>query len=74
MAIEPSYPVDVKVYLDDEDITKGVFGEDVITITDIMNTWRDMDITPYVRYAGLHKLRITAASGVGRVDAKVTIR
>lgn len=69
-----SYPTDIKVYIDDEDITKSVFGEDAITLTDLENTWRNIDITPYVKYVGLHKLRITAEAGVGRVDAKVTIR
>lgn len=74
MATAVSYPVEVKVFLDDEDITKAVFGDEVITLTDLQNTWRNLDITPYVKYAGLHKLRITAVSGVGRVDAKITIR
>lgn len=72
MAIS-SYPTDVRVFIDDEDITKGVFGTDTITLTDLENTWRNIDITPYLKYAGLHKLRITAESGVGRVDAKISI-
>lgn len=69
-----SYPTGVKIFLDDEDITKNIFGEEVITLTDLENTWRDLDITPYVKYVGLHKLRITAETGVGRVDARVEIR
>lgn len=71
---EPSYPTGVKIYLDDEDITKNIFGEDVITLSDLQNIWRNLDITPYLKYAGLHKLRITAESGVGRVDAKISIK
>lgn len=75
MAATPrEYPTDVKIYLDDEDITKLVFGEDTITLTDLQNSWRDIDITPYVKYAGLHKLRITAGAGVGRVDAKISMQ
>jgi len=69
-----TYPTDIKVFIDDEDVTRQIFGEDTITLTDLENTWRDIDITSYVRYAGLHKLRITAGAGVGRVDAKITIR
>jgi hypothetical protein len=68
-----TYPTDVKVFIDDLDVTKMIFGEDTITLTDLQNTWRNIDITPYVRYAGLHKLRITAAAGVGRVEARVAI-
>lgn len=69
-----SYPTGIRVYLDDEDITKVVFGVDTIELTDLENTWRNIDITPYVKYAGLHKLRVTAEAGVGRVDAKISIR
>lgn len=68
------YPTGIKVFIDDEDITKIIFGEETITLTDLENTWRDIDISPYVKYAGLHKLRITAESGVGRVDAKIKIK
>lgn len=73
MAIS-SYPSGVKVYLDDEDITKYIFGEDVITLTDAKRIWRNIDLTTYLKYPGLHKLRITAIDGVGRVDAKISIR
>lgn len=69
-----SYPTGIKVFLDDEDITKAVFGAETIELSDLENTWRNVDITPYVKYVGLHKLRITAEAGIGRVDAKVTIR
>lgn len=72
--VTASYPTGVKVFLDDEDITKQIFGEETITLTDLENAWRNIDITPYIKYAGLHKLRITAESGVGRVDAKISIR
>lgn len=74
MATIREYPTGIRVFLDDEDVTKQIFGEEIITLTDLQNTWRNVDITPYVKYAGLHKLRITAESGVGRVDAKVKIR
>lgn len=69
-----SYPTGIKVYIDDEDVTRSIFGEDVITLTDFNNTWRQIDITPYVKYVGLHKLRITCEGGVGRVDAKITAK
>jgi hypothetical protein len=74
MATPREYPTGIKVYIDDEDITRLAFGEDTITLTEFDNAWRDIDITPYLKYAGLHKLRITAEAGVGRVDAKITIR
>lgn len=74
MATTVSYPTGIKVFIDDEDITKAVFGDDIIELTDFMNTWRNVDITPYVKYAGLHKLRITCEAGIGRVDAKIKVR
>lgn len=74
MAVVASYPTGIKIFIDDEDITKIIFGTEVIELTDLENTWRDIDITPYVKYSGTHKLRITAESGVGRVDAKITMR
>ena len=70
----PSYPTGIRVFIDDDDVTKLIFGEEVITLSDLENTWRDVDITPFVKYAGLHKLRITAEAGVGRVDAKIKVR
>lgn len=69
-----SYPTGVKVFIDDMDITKFIFGVDTITLSDLQNRWRNIDITPYVKYAGLHKLRVTAEAGVGRVEARVNIK
>lgn len=75
MATTPrDYPTGIKVYIDDIDVTKTIFGDDTLTLTDLENSWRDIDITSFVKYAGLHKLRITAESGVGRVDAKIKSR
>lgn len=68
------YPTGIRVFIDDEDITKQIFGAETITLTDLQNSWRNIDITPYVKYVGLHKLRITAEGGAGRVDAKIVIR
>lgn len=73
MAASRTYPTGVKVFIDDEDITKAVFGADTIELSDAQNAWRNVDITPYLKYAGLHKLRITTEAGVGRVDARVAI-
>lgn len=72
--VAASYPTGIRVFIDDEDITEAVFGEETIELSDLQNAWRNMDITPYIKYAGLHKLRITAEAGVGRVDAKISIR
>ena len=55
-----SYPTDVKVFIDDTDITKWFFGEDTITLDDSNNTWRNIDITPFVRDQGYHKVIVTA--------------
>lgn len=69
-----AYPSDVKVFIDDEDITKRIFGQDTITLTDVNNIFHDINIAPYVKYPGRHKLKITAASGAGRVDARISIK
>jgi len=68
-----SFPTDVKVFIDDQDITKAVFGTDTVTLTDAEHEWTKIDISKYLKYPGTHKLKITAGSGVGRVDARVKL-
>jgi len=67
------YPTDVKVFIDGKDVTKYIFGTDTIVLSDVNNTWRDIDIGPHLRGPGLHTIEITAATGVGRVEARVEI-
>ena len=68
------YPTDVKVFIDDVDITKWFFGQETITLDDANNTWRNIDITPFVKGKGYHKVTVTAGGGVGRVEARVEIK
>jgi len=68
------YPTDVKVFLDGKDITKYIFGTDTIVLSNVNNTWRNIDITPHIKGPGLHKIEITAATGVGRVEARVEVQ
>lgn len=74
MAVQPAYPTDVKVYIDGDDITFRIFGVDTIELSDVNNLFHDIDITPYIRSPGRHKLTITSVSGVGRVEARVSLR
>lgn len=73
MATAPSYPSECKVFIDDIDCTYWLFGADFITPTEIMHRWRKVDISQYVKGAGLHTLRVTAGAGVGRIDARVEL-
>ena len=73
MATAPSYPSECKVFIDDIDCTYWLFGADTISPTELQNSWRKVDISQYVRGAGLHKLKVTATNGVGRIDARVEL-
>lgn len=70
-----AYPSGVKVFIDDKDVTYYIFGDNTVDPSSILNTWRDIDITPYLRKTpGLHTIEITAANGNGRVESRVEIR
>ena len=68
------YPTDVKIFIDGKDVTKWIFGAATVTLSSVNNTWRNIDISSFVRGAGLHKIEITAGNGVGRVEARVEIK
>jgi hypothetical protein len=67
------YPTDVRLFIDDVDVTYWVFGVNVLTLSDINNRFRDIDISSYVAGDGEHKLEITCTGNVGRVEARVII-
>lgn len=70
-----SYPVNLKVYIDGKDATYYLFGTSVITPTDLLNTWRDIPISTYLRKTpGIHTIEVIPESGAGRVDVRVEIR
>lgn len=74
MATAAAYPTDVKVFIDDEDITKEIFGADFITLDDLHRVWSNIDITSYLHYVGNHTLKVTCGAGVGRVEARISIK
>lgn len=73
MATTPAFPADCRVFIDDVDCTYWLFGVDTITPDDINHRWRDIDISQFVKGAGLHTIKVTADSGVGRLDARVEL-
>lgn len=68
-----TYPTDVKIFIDGNDVTKLIFGTDVVTLTNVENTWRKIDISTYLRGEGMHVLEVTAGGGTGRVEARLEI-
>lgn len=68
-----SFPAECKVFIDNIDCTYWLFGSDTITPSELLHRWVDIDISQYVKGNGLHTLKITALSGVGRVDARVAL-
>ena len=67
------YPTDVTIEIDGEDVTKWIFGTDTITLTNVDNTWRDIDISSFISGPGVHQIRVLSGGGVGRVEARVEI-
>ena len=70
---DSSFPTGIRVFIDEEDVTSFLFGEDTVTLTDIHRIFNNLDITSYLKYVGTHTLKITAEGGIGRVDARITI-
>lgn len=70
-----AYPTGIKVYIDDKDCTYYLFGVKSLDPTAINNTWRDIDISGYIRQTpGIHTIKIVPAAGAGRADVRVEIR
>jgi hypothetical protein len=71
-----AYPQAVRVLIDGVDITTYLFGKDSINIVDGQNIFRDLDISAFVKGAGVHYVEITSGGNVysGQVEARVEIR
>ena len=69
-----TYPTNIRIFIDDEDVTFWLFGTDTITPDEWDDTYRDIDISGFVRGEGLHKLEITTEAGAGRVEARLEIQ
>lgn len=69
----PAFPSECKVFIDNVDCTYWLFGENTITPDEILHHWRKIDISQFVKGAGLHTVKVTATAGVGRLDARVEL-
>lgn len=85
-----AYPSGLKIFIDGEDCTYYIFGENTFTPDALNDSFRDLDITPYLRTidnltddknykpglqaANLHTIEITAEDGNGRVECRVEVR
>lgn len=82
-----AYPTGCKIYIDGKDCTYYIFGANTFDPGPDNNTFRDIDITPYLRKiadnpaaskapqaSNLHTITITALDGNGRVETRVEIR
>ncbi len=67
------YPSDVRVFIDNRDVTKWIFGSETITLSDVNNTWKNIDISSFIKGHGEHKIEVTAGAGVGRVEVRLEI-
>ena len=85
-----AYPTGVKIFIDGVDCTYYITGYSTFDPTEINNTFRDVNITPYLRrsvsvakmvdrnYKGsdtdLHTIEIIATDGNGRAEVRVEVR
>jgi len=69
-----AYPTNVRVFIDDVDVTFWIFGTETLELSDINKTFRDIDISPHVKGEGEHKLEITCEGNVGRVEARIRLQ
>lgn len=68
-----AYPSDIKVYIDGNDVTEWIFGTETLTLSDVNNSFNNIDISSLVQDVGRHTIEVTCAQGVGRVEARVEI-
>lgn len=70
-----AYPAGLKLFIDGKDATWYIFGADTIDPSSERDTWRNIDISGYLRKTpGLHTIEITSQNGNGRVECRVEIR
>lgn len=67
-----AYPTGIQVFLDDEDITYYLFGKRTLDTSVDNFIFRDIDLSPYIKTAGIHQITITTVDS-GRVDVRVEI-
>jgi hypothetical protein len=64
----------VQVYMDGEDITQYLFGVSAIDIDENSDVYRNLDLSPFLKTKGDHKLEITCDQySNGRVEARLEI-
>lgn len=68
------YPIMVTVFIDGNDVTRTLFGADAINPSDQQNTYKNLDISSFIRGPGSHYVEIYTTSGVGQVEARVEVR
>ncbi len=66
-----AYPDGVKVFIDDTDVTKFVFGADTVTLTDAKHMFDNIDISAFVGTPVEHTITIIFASCFVRVEARL---
>lgn len=69
-----AYPTNVRVFIDDVDVTFWIFGTETLALDDLNKTFRNIDISSYVKGEGEHKLEITCEGNVGRVEARIKLQ
>jgi len=69
-----NYPIMITVSIDGKDVTQSLFGVQSITPTDLQNTFKDIDITPFIRGPGTHSIAVYTVSGAGQVETRIEVR
>jgi hypothetical protein len=70
-----AYPSGLKIFIDGKDATYYITGSNTFDPDVDRNTFRDIDIAPYLRKTpGIHTIEITAEDGNGRAECRVEIR
>lgn len=67
------YPENIRVWIDNVDITRWIFGSSILSPDEDLNIWRNIDISSFVRGAAVHTLKVTCESR-GKVEARIAIR
>ena len=70
-----AYPAGLKIWIDGHDATYYITGFNTFDPSVDLNTFRDIDISPYLRKTpGLHTIEVTAGNGNGRVECRIEVR
>lgn len=74
MADAPEYPATCRIFIDNKDATQWIFKTSTFSPDKFHHVWRNIDLTNFIKSFGVHKIRVTCETGIGRCEGRIEVR